>query len=209
MTLNPLIPLGYVILLGVLLAVLAALSELLSARKLGAARLALLVSLRITGVTAVVLLLLNPSRVETFALHGDKPMVAFLLDASRSMATGDYGKEPAGRAVSRLDGGRKLVEYAVKAVPGAFSVRAAMFASGDGLFPFDAVLDDARTARTGIAAALLQLAAEHPSGLLAAFVVTDGIETADGDLDAAASSARLAGFPLYPVLTGGDVFPPN
>jgi hypothetical protein len=204
----PLIPLRYIILVAMVMAALG-LAAGLSSGRIALRKTVLLTVLRITGAVAVVLFLLNPCRISEVWKSGAKPSIGFLLDVSDSMATQDCIAESPEKPIARIEGARGILDKASRSVPLAFDVKSAAFSSGEELMripePGSAVKGD----KTGIAAVIMRVAAENPTGLRAVFLLTDGIETAGGDIGEAAASARLAGFPVYPVVVGGPVSPPE
>jgi len=208
MIFSPLIPIRYIVLTAIVMAALGAAAGL-SSRYLGVRKTALLTVSRVVGAIAVVLFLLNPCRMSEGTKAGTKPCIGFLLDVSDSMATQDIVAEPSGKPIARIEGARAILDKASRLIPGTFDAKIAAFSTGEELLPVPDPGSPAKGDKTGIVAAIMRVAAENPAGMRAVFLLTDGIETAGGDVGEAAASARLAGFPVYPVVMGGPVSAPE
>ncbi len=163
------------------------------------ARSKAIVALRAAALGTLMLILLNPTRVQETRQTGEQPAAIFLIDASRSMSL----EAPKSRAQS----GSELIRQALLQVPGGRRPAIRRFGFGkelsaladndDGLFPHD---DETR-----LNAALEQLAGRFGDALpFGVFVFSDGRSTDGEALDATAGAYRELGVPLHVVALGDE-----
>jgi uncharacterized membrane protein len=168
--------------------------------RLGAARTAILLALRIAALAAVLLVLFKPALNWTVDPNSLKPPLAILVDRSGSMATADGADSPSrySQAVSMLASQRGRIEEHfrprwrcfARSFQTAPSLQAmeAMTASGEG------------TDATDIALAIRGAAAEGlPGAVPAILLFSDGIHNSD---DSVAGAVAEAGVPVYALAVG-------
>ncbi|MBD3349328.1 MAG: hypothetical protein GF400_09075 [Candidatus Eisenbacteria bacterium] len=161
---------------------------------------AVLLGLRVAAIAVVVLVLLEPV-VRMSGLRTERPVVAVLLDTSRSMAIEDgTGGMPRGREALAL-----LNEVVLPRIAREADVRA---------YGFDTELERLETDRgtvsrdpsfdgsvTDIPGALAALRRDNPEGLAAVVLATDGANNRGGSVVDAWESL---GVPVYALGVGSD-----
>ena len=151
--------------------------------------------LRLTAITGLVLCLLDPQWIEK-TVHPRRARLAVLVDTSRSMATTDV---PGGRLAAAREW---IARHVVTAKPGTVDVLPLRFS--DTLTPeTNGVASAAEGPSTGISRALdslLMLPPDEP--LTGVLLVSDGIETEGQDPEAAARRLRRHGLRVHTLLSG-------
>ncbi len=203
---QPLIPIEYLVLLLAAALFLAGWCALNSSGKASRSSRSLLVVLRLSAVTAVVLLALNIGRTE-HARVLEAPVWAVLIDRSRSMQTADADGGRRWDAAAAL--ARRLVAKAppgvdVRVYPFASDLEAAVSAdTWGGLTP------DGEQSRLGHATASC-LARHRASGdLVAVAVLSDGRQMPGNDDSRPGLQARAQNVRLFGTVFGGPHVVPD
>jgi uncharacterized membrane protein len=163
------------------------------------ARSKVLLALRAAALGTLVLILLNPTRVQETRQAGEQPAAIFLLDESRSMSL----EAPRSRAES----GHDLIERALLQVPRGHRPTIRRFGFGTELTALSDNDDAIRPKddETRLNWALEQLASRFGDGLpFGVFVFSDGRSTDAEPLDSTAKAYRELGVPVHVVALGDD-----
>jgi len=203
--LDPLVPVPLVLLLALVLGVLTVWVYLQTGRNLSPSRRVLLLLLRLAGCALVLLILLQPSRIEPLPVQTKEKVMLIGLDASRSMRQPDAGK------LTRFDAARELLWDAGVAPRSATPVVPAgmrLFTFGENATPISHPLAELRPDRettqihTSVQTMLDSLAAGE--GAHALFLLTDGHDFELINPAQTALFARNRQVPIYVVPFGGE-----
>jgi len=200
---RPVVPAGYVALLGVAAAALVAYISAKAPRSVGAADKVGLFVLRALFFGSLLMLLLNPGRLSRYQPEEEKPAVVWMVDRSKSMAVEDAD----GR--SRLAAASRIAEqHVADRAEGRLTHKVFLFDSRvREVAPSG--LDSAapRSAATNIPGALEDMFRAIPPGVRvpAVFLLSDGIQTVEANRRRALVMASSRRTRIYPVLVGGDV----
>ncbi len=163
------------------------------------ARSKAILALRAAALAALVLILLNPTRIEETRQTGPVPGAVFLLDLSRSMSL----EAPRSRAQS----GHDVIQQALTRLPEARRPPIRRFGFGreiQALSDLDNTLSPTAD-ETRLNRALEQLASRFGDGLpFGVFVFSDGRATDAESLDATARAYRALGVPVHVVALGDE-----
>ncbi|AHF94749.1 hypothetical protein OPIT5_25325 [Opitutaceae bacterium TAV5] len=127
--LDPLFPVPFVLLLALILGALALWTWWRTARRLARRHRAALALLRLAAIALVLVLLLQPSRIETLPAAARERVTLIAIDDSRSMRQRDAGR------LARLDAARNLLADAGLLPPAAVSPDIRFFRFGDSASP--------------------------------------------------------------------------
>lgn len=201
---DPVVLAPLVLLLALVLAGMTAWIYARTSSRLPGWKRALLLFLRLGGIALVLLILLQPSRIENIPLPARQRVALVAIDSSRSMNQTDAGK------LSRFDAAREMIWDAGLAshhgAAGLPDVRLFAFA-GDAspiTQPLEALKADGKTTQfnTSITTMLDSLAPGE--GARALFLLTDGHDLELTNPEKTALSARTRRTPIYAVALGGD-----
>ena len=158
-----------------------------------------IIALRATALGTLVLILLNPTRIQETRQTGEQPAAIFLLDESRSMSL----ETPRSRAQS----GSELIRQTLFQIPAGRRPTIRRFGFGAELGAL-ADNDDGLSTRddqTRLNLALEQLAGRFGDALpFGVFVFSDGRATDGEALDATAGAYRELGVPVHVVALGDE-----
>jgi len=206
MTLNPLLPLNYALLLGTALLLLGAFSAWRSADRARPATRMLVTGLRLLGIAGLILLLCNPGSWHR-PRGSHAPRWTILLDRSLSMDTEDVAER------SRWQAAVALTKKTMRQSGGPEAVDCATFGEQLTTVPLAELPDTTPTADASDATgALRELLARHaaaPEGLAGILLLSDGAQLPISDPKPVARQARALGVPIWAVPLGGEVVPPN
>lgn len=198
MIFDPLIPVQWVVVVGVVMLCAAIFFQLRSGRRLGRWRSGLLLVVRVVALGAVVFLLLQPSREEKVALPKREKSVLFAVDDSASMAEAHEG------GATRLDAARADLEAAGVLGDTERDLRFFRFAGTGEEIGWEDLRElrpegeDTQFDRS--VAAILRVARQPPpAGLV---VLSDGHDFELVSPGETASRARSRDFPIYTVAYG-------
>ncbi len=209
---DPLVPVPFIVLLALGLGGLTVWVYLQTSRNLSPARRFFLLLFRLTAFALVLLILLQPSRIEPLPVQTKDKVMLVALDASRSMRQPDVGR------LTRFDAAREVLWDSGVAprsgstgnagAAGTVSSETRLFTFGENAAPFTRPLTELRAAEattrmhTSVETILGSLAAGE--GAHALFLFTDGH---DFELINPAQTALLARnrqVPIYAVPFGGE-----
>jgi len=155
--------------------------------------------LRASALGLLVLILLNPTRVQRTRHTGPEPVALFLLDESRSMSL----ETP----VSRAQAVNQLISSAEALVPAGRGPAIQRFGFGRDLFALSQTEKAHRSEadETRLARALEQLPSRFGETLpFAVFVFSDGRSTEPAALDSTARAYRELGVPIHVAPVGDE-----
>jgi hypothetical protein len=201
---DPVVPAPFVLLLALVLGGLTVWSHGRTSTLLPLGKRASLTALRLAGVALVLLILLQPSRIENIPLESRDKVTLVAIDSSRSMNQTDAGK------LKRFDAARELIWDAGLAsrapASAADDVRLFEFAENASPVtqPLAGLKADGRTTafHTSITTMLDSLAPGEAGRAL--FLLTDGHDLELVNPAKTALAARSRGVPIYAVAFGGD-----
>ena len=202
---DPIVPGPLVLLLALLMGLLTVWSYRITAEPLGAARRWTLLLLRLAGVSLLLAILLQPSRLESVPSEAREKVTLVAVDTSRSMRQTDAGR------LTRLDAARELL-WSSDVIPRGADVPPSagirLFRFGADAAPVEASLAelaaDDRTTRFHQSVQTMLGSLADAETATALFLLTDGH---DFELAHAAQTALLARnrqMPIYAVCLGGE-----
>lgn len=202
---DPLVPLPFIGLLALVLGGLTGWVYLQTGRNLPLARRVLLLALRLTALALVLLILMQPSRIEPLPVETKNKVMLIGLDASRSMRQPDAGK------LTRFEAARELLWEAGAAsrtatTPSPADIR--LFSFGENAAPITRPLaelkPDAKTTQVHTSVQTMLGLLRPGEGAHALFLFTDGHDFELINPGQTALLARNLQVPVYAVPFGGE-----
>lgn len=204
---DPLVPVPFIALLGLVLGALTLWTYLKTGRHLTPVRRWSLIVFRLVACALVLLILLQPSRIEPLPVQTTEKVTLIAIDASRSMRQRDAGKH------TRFDAAREVL-WDAKVMPRSTTAAAVaadgmrVFSFGENASPLTGPLADLRPDRpttnihTSVQTILGSLSATE--GAHALFLFTDGHDFELVNPAQTALAARNRRIPIYVVPFGGE-----
>lgn len=204
---DPLVPVPFIVLLGLVLGALTLWTYLKTGAHLSPARRWSLIVFRLVACALVLFILLQPSRIEPLPTQTKEKITLIALDASRSMRQRDAGKH------TRFDAAREVL-WDAKVLPRSTTAPAAaadgvrVFSFGENAAPLTGPLADLKPERattqihTSVQTILGSLAANESAHAL--FLFTDGHDFELVNPAQTAIAARNRRVPIYIVPFGGE-----
>jgi len=200
---SPHVPLALWVALAVAAAALLVWYALASRPRLTAGRHLLVISLMALGFVLPLIILLNPTWLETIPPPAGKPLLTLLVDTSQSMQTSD-----ASGGVTRIEAAQKLADEVRDRLEARYDVRLLTFAGdADELLAIGNEQLAAEGELTDLGSALLAGIAENRPQGQAMLLLSDGIHNAGSTASvlSASGKARAMDVPIFAHTLGGKL----